>query len=205
MNPDIRNERMVRFNYKEEFKEIVPEGHCNRRYAISNFGRLLSYTDKMEEGVILKGGIVEGYRIFGYRVKLNDKWVGRQKYVFRLVAENFIAKTSDDQKYVIHLDHIKENDHIDNLKWATQSEVTEHSKTSPRVAEGRIRTVEANLKSKTYKLTATKVKFIKKLLFEPKRKTRLKIIAKRFGVSEMQLHRIKTGENWGHVKYDPNE
>ena len=37
------------------------------------------------------------------------------------------------------------------------------------------------------------------------RKTRLKIIAKRFGVSEMQLHRIKTGENWGHVKYDPNE
>jgi hypothetical protein len=196
---------MVRFNYKEEFKEIVTDGFCNRRYAISNFGRLLSFTEKMEDGVILKGGKVEGYRIFGYRVKINDKWVGRQKYVFRLVAENFLSKTSEDQKYVIHLDHNKENDHVDNLRWANQSEVTEHSKTSPRVAEGRIKTVEANLKSKTYKLTATKVKFIKKLLFEPNRKTRLKIIAKRFGVSEMQLHRIKTGENWGHVKYDPNE
>jgi len=27
----------------------------------------------------------------------------------------------------------------------------------------------------------------------------LKMIAKQFGISTMQLHRIKTGENWGHV------
>ena len=26
------------------------------------------------------------------------------------------------------------------------------------------------------------------------------ICSKQFGVSEMQLHRIKTGENWGYVK-----
>jgi uncharacterized protein YjcR len=31
-------------------------------------------------------------------------------------------------------------------------------------------------------------------------KTRLKMIAKQFGVSDMQIHRIKTGENWSHVK-----
>ena len=31
------------------------------------------------------------------------------------------------------------------------------------------------------------------------RKTRLKMIAKQFGISEMQVHRIKTGENWSYV------
>jgi len=27
----------------------------------------------------------------------------------------------------------------------------------------------------------------------------MKMIAKQFGISEMQLYRIKTGENWGSV------
>ena len=30
----------------------------------------------------------------------------------------------------------------------------------------------------------------------------MRIIAKQFGISEMQLYRIKSGENWGHVKID---
>jgi hypothetical protein len=30
----------------------------------------------------------------------------------------------------------------------------------------------------------------------------LKMLAKQFGISEMQLYRIKSGENWGHVKID---
>ena len=50
------------------------------------------------------------------------------------------------------------------------------------------------------KLTETQVIRLKKKLFDPNRRTRLKILAKQFGVSEMQLHRIKTGENWGHIK-----
>ena len=28
------------------------------------------------------------------------------------------------------------------------------------------------------------------------------MIAKQFGISEMQLYRIKSGENWGNVKID---
>ncbi len=32
------------------------------------------------------------------------------------------------------------------------------------------------------------------------KKRRLKMIAKQFGVSEMQIRRIASGENWGHVK-----
>ena len=41
---------------------------------------------------------------------------------------------------------------------------------------------------------------IKKMLANPNRKTRLRLIAKQFGISEMQLYRIKSGENWGHVE-----
>ena len=57
-------------------------------------------------------------------------------------------------------------------------------------------------KARTSKLTETKVKFLKRKLNDPNRRTRLKILARQFGVSEMQLHRIKTGENWGYVTED---
>ena len=30
----------------------------------------------------------------------------------------------------------------------------------------------------------------------------LQLIAKRFGISHTQLNRIRSGENWGHVKAD---
>jgi DNA-binding Xre family transcriptional regulator len=50
------------------------------------------------------------------------------------------------------------------------------------------------------KLTSTQVIHIKKRLQDPKRKTRIKMLAKQFGVSEMQINRIRTGENWGHIK-----
>ena len=30
----------------------------------------------------------------------------------------------------------------------------------------------------------------------------MRLIAKQFGISEMQLYRIKSGENWSHVKME---
>jgi methylphosphotriester-DNA--protein-cysteine methyltransferase len=50
------------------------------------------------------------------------------------------------------------------------------------------------------KLTAAKVKLIKTALFKSKKQPTLKALAKKFKVSDMQIHRIKTGENWGHIK-----
>ena len=49
------------------------------------------------------------------------------------------------------------------------------------------------------KLDSTQVMRIKRMIFDPQRKTRMRIIAKQFGISEMQLYRIKTGENWASV------
>jgi len=191
---------MLKLYVGEQFKEILLEGKKKYRYAISNFGRLISFTDKLEDGVILKGGNVKGYKVHGYSILVNGKSVHKTKLYFRMVAEKFVERPSLEHKFVIHLDHNKDNDHYKNLQWVTQEQLAAHAKTSPAVIESRRRVTDLEFRSKGHKLTATKVMYIKKLLMEPKRKTRLKILAKRFGVSEMTLHRIRTGENWGHIK-----
>ena len=93
---------------------------------------------------------------------------------------------------------MKENNHISNLKWATQREKELHQLKSPFFLEG----VQKRRDRKTvqgHKLSAEQVYKIKEILIDPKR-PRMKNIAKDFGISEMQLYRIKSGENWGHVK-----
>jgi AraC-like DNA-binding protein len=49
------------------------------------------------------------------------------------------------------------------------------------------------------KLTAAQVKQIKKIIGDPKRKLTMKKLAARYGVSEMTLYRIKSGENWSRI------
>jgi len=75
-----------------------------------------------------------------------------------------------------------------------------HGKRSPHVIKAKRKLLEHNIKSDGRKLTVTKVIHIKKMLLNPNRKTRLKIIAKQFGISETHVRRIESGENWGHIK-----
>jgi hypothetical protein len=56
---------------------------------------------------------------------------------------------------------------------------------------------KAQYSGRGQKLTTDRVKMIKRKLAAGK--TRMKILAKQFGISEMQLYRIKSGANWGHV------
>ena len=74
-----------------------------------------------------------------------------------------------------------------------------HIKKSPHVINSKKKLIEHNLKADGRKLTSTKVIHLKKLLNDPNRKTRIKMLAKQFGISEMQVHRIKSGENWSHI------
>jgi len=194
----------LRMFLAEEFKEIELEGKLQLRYAISNYGRLISFSGKMEDGRLLKCSITEGYRIFRYKINQNGKIRHKHKFLYKLVAEQFLTKTSAEQTGVLHLNHVLSNDFVNNLRWATKKEVVEHHKTSPKVQRARIRMMERNRELRPtrdgHKLTITQVMHIKKMLANPNRKTRLKTIAKQFGISEMQLYRIKSGENWGHVK-----
>ncbi|MDR0207464.1 MAG: hypothetical protein LBI45_09450 [Bacteroidales bacterium] len=194
---------MLKLYSEEVFKEITLEYHLQLRYAISNYGRLVSFKEEINEGRIIKGSLQDGYRIWRYltRDKKNRKKY-KHKFYYRLVAEYFIPKTSDEQIYILHLDRNRANDHINNLKWATKEEMLNHAKKSPFVIEARkkqLAGIHANRVHIGNKLTSTDVMLIKKILLNPNRKTRLKILAKRFGVSEMTLHRIRTGESWGHI------
>ncbi len=190
---------MIKIYYNELFKEIVLDESTKLRYAMSNYGRLISFVDKMEEGRLLKGGLINGYRILRFVIYKEGVKLYRHKMLYRVVAEQFLEKKSDDQTFVLHIDRNRSNDHVNNLRWATKAEMLQHSKESPYVIEAKKNLIQKRIQADGQKLTATKVMHIKKLLADPNRKTRLKMLAKQFGVSTMQLHRIKTGENWGHI------
>jgi hypothetical protein len=190
----------LRIYHNEEFKEIEIDKSLKLRYAISNFGRVVSFTTKIENGRLLKGSLSSGYRVFRFKTYRNGKVYNSHFFISRLVADYFIPKTSDDQVHILHLDYNYKNDAATNLKWATAEERLEYIRKSPYVIQARKNFAEHKTKTDAAKLTVTRVMYIKRLLADPDRKTRLKMIAKQFGVSVMQISRIKSGENWGSVK-----
>lgn len=171
----------------ERWKEIDFESNLpHDKYEVSHLGRIKSYAIDKENGRVLRGGNVNGYRCI--TVKFGEN-LTRQYYVHRLVAETFIQKDNKHQHFVIHADFDKQNNSIYNLKWATERELVAHNNKNPEVIRKR---------TTGYKLTEADVRVIKRLLYS--QKTRLSMIAKRFGITHTQLNRIRSGENWGHVK-----
>ncbi len=190
----------VKFLPNEEFREVQLHKSLKNRYAISNRGRLISFTKDMVEGRLLEGGLADGYRILRYRITDDGKTKYKYNFLYKLVAESFISKESEEQNFVLHLDYVRDNDLVRNLKWATREEMLAHSNKSPAVLAARAKFVEEKSGSKAVsKLNSTQVMRIKKLLALPDQKTRKSIIAKQFGITTMQLRRIETGENWGYV------
>ncbi len=191
---------MIHFYRGEEFKEIKLDQPLKLRYAISNYGRLVSFIDEIKDGRELQGGTVEGYKVFRYPSVENGKKKYNYHLFYRLVAEYFLPKGNDDQTFVLHLDFNKKNDRVDNLKWANQKELTAHHSVNPLVIKGKEKTAAFNIKADGKKLTSTQVIRIKKMLQRKDNKTRLVMIAKQFNITTQQLYRIRTGENWGHIK-----
>ncbi len=191
---------MFRIYANEEFREIEVNVPLKYRYAVSNRGRLVSFTEKITEGNLLKGSRSDGYKLFRYQKTINGKRVYTAFFIYKLVAEFFIPKTSEAQKHVLHLDYVRDNDLVSNLKWATYEEKMEHYKKSPHVINSMRKLTEHNIKADGRKLTTTSVIRLKKILSRPVQPTRIKILAKQFGISEMQINRIKRGENWSHIK-----
>jgi DNA-binding Xre family transcriptional regulator len=170
-----------------------PEVETPPLYKVSNYGRLKSFQSDPVEGDIIGGSKIQGYKSLNIRAKGNKSM---NRYVHKLVAEFFILKEENpDKKFVIHLDHDKLNNHFENLKWATREEMTIHNRENPAVIDRVI-----PKRTKNYKLTESKVIMIKKMLKSDK--NRLKMIAKQFGITHTQLNRIRSGENWGHVKLE---
>ncbi|TRZ46419.1 HNH endonuclease [Robertkochia solimangrovi] len=181
-------------NLKNEvWKDLHRENwRSNEKYKISNYGRVISFKYN-EKGELIEPGSVGGYSVIT-AIKQDKK--NDLVYIHRAVAELFL-ENPEEKSFVFHKDYDKKNNVISNLGWATRSELTAHNSNNPKV-------IEAKEKKKTHrsyaKLTEAKVKLIKRKINDPNRRTRMKMIAKQFGISEMQLYRIKSGENWGNVK-----
>jgi len=149
----------------------------------------------MADGQIVKGGCLKGYKT----LPLRPFGKSTTYYIHKLVAEYFLPSPKDGEIYVIHIDYNKSNNFVSNLSWATREVTFAHQQANPFVLAGRKKVKERCIEAGP-KLTSTQVMRLKKKLLDPDRKTKLRIIAKQFGVSEMQLHRIRKGENWAHVE-----
>ncbi|MBE7686066.1 HNH endonuclease [Tenacibaculum piscium] len=180
---------MIRNYRNEKWKELVFDNKISEKekFKISNYGRIINC--KKEEEFLVKEYFINGYQNLPLKQKESGKQTSR--YVHKLVAESFLEKKEDDL-YVIHLNYDKKDNRVENLKWTTRREKEIHQFSNPEY-------VNKVHKPTNVKLTETKVKLLKRKLNNPNRRTRLKILAKQFGVSEMQLHRIKTGENWANI------
>lgn len=161
--------------------------HC---VGLSNYGRVKSYGQD-PQGTIIKGGTINGYCTVNVKMANGKR---RNFYLHKLFAKAFL-KVKVGQKSVIHINHDKQDNRLTNLKWVSHKERYAHQKTSPLDIKRR-----TSGERHYTKLSFAEASVLKKKLLDPNRKTRLKVLAKQFGVSEMQLHRIKTGENWGDLK-----
>lgn len=139
------------------------------------------------------------------RKKLNERIYKKRRInvavlFHKAVAETFLETPKEkNKKFIIHKDFDKLNNHANNLEWATQDEVTARLAQHPKniLNEFKKQFEKRKPNTKMGKLKDRDVLYIKMRL---KKGDTLKKLAQKFQVSDMQIHRIKTGENWGHVK-----
>jgi hypothetical protein len=175
--------------------EFPKKVKLQKKYLVSNSGKLASYADSPKNAQKLKAKRIEDYHCISIRMQ----GVKKSLFVHRLVAEAFLRQPTPKHKFVIHLDHNKGNNNASNLKWTTLEQQVEHRKGSPAVKKAiKERVLQDGDYAKV--LTEGKVRKMKEELFDPKRKRTLKQIAKAYGVSEMNVYRIKSGEFWYKVK-----
>ena len=181
-------------NDKEIWKPVTHlKGKTSKKYAVSSKGRLASYDKNIEERYVLKTHLNGGFPMATIHVEGKSKAL----FVHQAIGGSFLKKHSPKCKSVIHLDHDKANNALSNLKWATKTEQVEHSKKSPYVLAAAARKVYTGATAR--KLDEKKVIALKKEIWNPKRKASLKQIAAKYGIAEMNLYRIKSGELWFHV------
>jgi HNH endonuclease len=183
-------------NKKEIWKTITVEGKKpSIPYAVSNHGRF----------GVMNGSKVEVRTfkptagVYRYNTRQNGK--NKAIFVYKEVAKAFLPKPSPKHKFIIHKDHNYLNDHPSNLVWATKAEHRAHTTYSP--ANVAYREKKAITKSKHSQVfTEKSIKELKTKIWDPKRKLSFKKLAEMYGVSEMQIYRIKSGTYWYHVKVD---
>ncbi len=179
----------------ETWKPLTFSGwkELRNRYAISSQGRIASYkTDVLDDGKLLSGSLTTGYRTLNLH-RPEDKGT---LYIHREMARLFLPKPPGAYKYVIHRNHNKLDNSVKNLRWATLEQMIKHQQQSPaKVAYKE----KQSKRTEGLKLTAAEVRKIKNVLKNKNRNITIKKLAADYGVSEMTMYRIKSGENWARI------
>jgi hypothetical protein len=179
----------------EEWKPLQFPGwkQLRKKYALSSFGRIASFSDDIhKDGKLLEGSLTTGYKTLNLHRPGNNGTL----YIHREIARLFLKRPAAKYRYVIHGNHNKLDNSVKNLQWATLAEMIEHQQNSP--AKIAYKKVQANRKV-GLKLSAEQVKGIKRVLNNKNRNMTIRQLAEKYGVSEMTMYRIKSGENWGRV------
>jgi predicted DNA binding CopG/RHH family protein len=164
-----------------------------KKYALSSHGRVASFSEDITgDGKLLNGSLTTGYKTLNLHRPGNNGTL----YIHREIARLFLKKASHKHRYVIHLNHNKVDNSAKNLRWATLEEMINHQQKSP--AKIAYKKIQAK-RTVGLKLTASQVKSIKKTLSSKNRQLTIKKLADKYGVSEMTMYRIKSGENWSRV------
>jgi hypothetical protein len=162
---------------------FIPES--DEKYMVSNYGRVKSFSFNKTDGQIMKHDFLKGYPLIKLVLqKKRSHW-----YIHKLVATVWLPEHSEEQCFVIHIDGNKKNNHPSNLSWATKEDVLEGIRKKPK---------PKNPKDliKNSKLSVKDVALLKSMINRGIPNVQ---IAKLFCISDMQVTRIKRGENWGHV------
>lgn len=159
--------------------EIWTKAFENDSYEVSNLGRVKSFNKQKKKKdfqfQILKPVLNKrGYHMINIGGKLQK--------LCRLILKSF---TSDSNLQVNHKNGIKTDDRLENLEWCTASENILHAYRTNLMNRG-----SRHHKSK---LSEKQVKEI----FQDKRSER--IIAKDYGVSQINVNRIKRKIIWAHI------
>ncbi len=187
---------MIRKLAGEVWKPLVFPGwrHLRNKYAVSSHGRITSYKENvLKDGKLLEGSLTTGYRTLNLHRPGNKGTL----YIHREMAKLFLKHPTPKHKYVIHVNHNKLDNHVKNLKWATLERMIDHQQSSPAKIAYKVK--QAN-RTEGLKLTAGQVKRIKTVLANKNRNITIKQLAQKYGVSEMTIYRIKSGENWARIR-----
>ncbi len=182
LKPTTRNLRKLN---DEVWRELP---FTDKKYEISNYGRVKSYCYDPVHGRIVKPGSIKGFLNVSLRV------AGKKcsYLVHKLTAEMFLDKGSEDETVVIHLDWNKQNNYFKNLMWVTKE--YSYKRMHAVLQENR------RLSGKTVtssKLKPEDVQVLKGMLAKGIKQN---VIAKLFRISEMQVTRIKRNENWSNIQ-----
>ncbi len=184
MNDKLKNLRQLD---DEEWRKVP---NSNSIYWVSNYGRVKSFYYKKQDGVVLKPCILKNFKY------VNIKTQGPHKvhFVHKLVAMAWLERPTEKHTIVTHLDRNLKNNHFSNLQWLTPEESRKiNGEFYKKIFTGQKHPGERH----NTKLKVEDIIQLKKMLIKgiPQSK-----IAKLFCISEMQVTRIKRGENWGDVK-----